>query len=57
MEDVGKEFRTLDFPLMGKRTAPMGVCSRDEVTPARRAGVNDEGPQRRVNADNATMRV
>ncbi len=42
---------------MGKRTAPMGVCARDEVTPARRAAVNDEGPERGVNADNATMRV
>lgn len=56
MEDVGKEFEPWNR-LMGKRTAPMGMCGRDEVTPARRAGVNDEGPERGVNADNATMRV
>ncbi len=56
MEDVGKEFE-LWICLMGKRTAPMGVCAGDEVTPARRAAVNDEGPGRGVNADNATMRV
>jgi len=56
MEDVGKEFEPW-ICLMGKRTAPMGVCGREEVTPARRDGVNDEGLERGVNADNATMRV
>lgn len=54
--NVGMEFEPW-ICLMGKRTAPMGVCGRDEVTTARRAGVNDEGLERGVNADNATMRV